>query len=189
MSDPGRHSRGGMTYAEYAALPDDGKRYQLVEGELIEMASPTTWHQLVTGEFYFALRQHVDPRGLGRVMVSPLDIVLTDRTALQPDVLFISNERAGIFRDANIGGAPDLCIEVLSPSSARLDRVRKRDLYARHGVVHYWIVDFETRSIEELVLEGETYRQRGITAEADVFRPALFPGFEFRLADVDLPRS
>lgn len=188
MSDPGR-PRGGMTYADYAALPDDGKRYQLVEGELIEMPSQTTWHQLVLGEIYVVLRKHVDPRKLGRVMLAPLDVVLSDRNVFQPDVLFISNERAAIFRDANIGGAPNLCIEILSPSSAQLDRVRKRDLYARYGVTHYWIFDLEARTIEELALEGGAYRQRGITAEADVFRPALFPGFEFRLADVELPRS
>lgn len=181
--------RGGLTYADYAALPDDGKRYQLIEGELVEMPSPTSGHQIVSGELFSALRAHVREHGLGRVLYAPLDVVLEDRTVVQPDVMFVSNERMGILRKPHVAGAPDLCVEILSPGTARLDRVRKLGLYARHGVPHYWIVDLEARTIEEYVLAGEAYRVRSVAAAIDDFAPVALPGFAFRLADVDLPQD
>jgi Uma2 family endonuclease len=89
---------------------------------------------------------------LGQVFIAPLDVLLSDHVVLQPDLFFVSNERASIVRDANIAGAPDLCIEVLSPGTERLDRLRKTELYARFGVPHYWIIDLSARAIEEYVL-------------------------------------
>ncbi len=181
--------RDSLTYADYAALPDDGKRYQLLEGELVEMPSPTSWHQVVSGELYSALRAHVLEHRLGRVLYAPLDVVLEDRTVVQPDVIFVSNERMGILRRRNVEGAPDLCVEIPSPGTERVDRVRKLGLYARHGVPHYWIVDLEARSIEEYVLAGETYRVRSVAAADHDFAPSALPGFLFRLASVDLPQD
>ncbi len=129
MSTPeGTEPRGRLTYADYASLPDDGRRYQLVEGELVVMASPNTRHQLIVGEIYHRLRLHVDAARIGRVMVAPLDVVLDDHNVLQPDVLFVSTERRGVVVPQNLRGAPDLCVEVLSPGTERLDRVRKLEL-------------------------------------------------------------
>ncbi len=185
MSEPG--SRRGLTYADYAALPDDGTRYQLVEGELVVNPSPTRWHQVVLGEIFTRLHAHVREHDLGEVDFAPLDTVLSERNVFQPDILFVSHARTGILRDANVAGAPDLCVEILSPSTASLDRVKKRELYARHGVLHYWIVDLDARAIDEYVLEDGVLALRGRSSEDDVFRPAVFPGFEFRLRDAGLP--
>jgi Uma2 family endonuclease len=179
----------GLTYADYAALPDDGHRYQLVEGELVVTPSPTRWHQEVIGTMYRQLSEHVQRLNLGQVFIAPLDVLLSDRVVLQPDLFFVSNERAAIVRDANIAGAPDLCIEVLSPGTERLDRLRKTELYARFGVPHYWIIDLSARSIEEHVLGRELYRVRSIAGNDDEFRPAAFPGFVFRLAPIGLPAT
>lgn len=188
MPEPGQgEPRGPLTYADYAALPDDGRQHQLVLGELVVTPSPTRWHQEVVGEVFAKLRALSEERGLGSVLVSPLDVVFDDHTVLQPDVLFVSRARASILGDANVMGAPDLCVEVLSPGSEALDRVRKLDLYARHGVGHYWIFDVAARSIEEYVLAGACYRVRSVTGNDEVFRPALFPGWEFRLAPLGLP--
>ena len=185
MSTPGvDEPRGRLTYADYVSLPDDGCRYQLVEGELVVMASPNTRHQLVVGEIYYRLRQHVDHLQLGRVMVSPLDVVLDDHNVLQPDVIFVSDARAGIVVPKNLQGAPDLCVEVLSPGTERIDRVRKLELYARFGVPHYWIVDLEARTIEEYLLERDVYRVRSVTALDEEFRPALFPSWSLAIATV-----
>ncbi len=182
MSEPGAESRG-MTYEEYAALPDDGHRYQLVEGELIVTPSPTLDHQEIAGEIYHRLRLHVDGAALGKVFVAPLDVVLEKRTALQPDVLFVSNERREILeRGRVVHGAPDLCVEVLSPGTARLDRVRKLDLYARYGVPHMWIVDPAARRVEEYALAGDVYRVASVTDFDAPFRPGLFPGFGLDLS-------
>ncbi len=183
MSEPG----GKLTYADYAALPDDGKRYQLVEGELVVTPAPTPWHQRLQLKLAAKLDAFVEQAGLGVVLVSPLDVVLEERTVVQPDVVFISRQRAAIVTKSNVRGAPDACVEILSPGTERLDRVRKFNLYARFGILHYWIVDPESRTIEEFALEGAVYRSRGVTTCDDAFRPAAFPGFEFSMASAELP--
>jgi Uma2 family endonuclease len=179
MSEPGRDRQ--LTYADYAALPDDGRRYQLLDGELVMNPSPTRWHQAVSGELHSRLREHVVSRGLGEVFAAPLDVLLDERNVVQPDLLFVSNARREILRDANVAGAPDLCVEILSPGTERTDRLRKLDIYARAGVPHYWIVDPATGSIEEYVLHGDVFSVQSVTPRGELFRPAALPGFEFRM--------
>ena len=187
MSEPGRPRL--LTYADYAALPDDGHRYQLLEGELVMTPSPNAWHQAVSREIFVGLVQFVRLHGLGDVFAAPLDVTLSDRNVLQPDILFISKERTGILQGGRVLGAPDLCVEILSPGTERLDRVRKLELYSRFDVTHYWIVDLEARTIEEYVLHGDVYGVRSIAGYDEPFRPAVFPGFEFRLSVVPLPEG
>lgn len=116
MSEPGADApRGGLTYADCAALPDDGRRYQLVEGELVVAPSPTRWRQQIVIGLASGLALHVEERDLGEVNVAPLDVILDEHTVVQPDVVFVSHARAGVLRDAKIEGAPDLCVEVVSP--------------------------------------------------------------------------
>ena len=185
MSEPGRDRL--LTYADYAALPDDGHRYQLLEGELVMTPSPRAWHQQVSYQLEFKLLAHVQEHDLGQMFHAPLDVTLDDHNVVQPDIFFISKERAGILQDGRILGAPDLCVEILSPGTVRLDRVRKLELYARFDVTHYWIVDLEARTIEEYALSGDVYRVRSIAGYDEPFRPAVFPGFEFTLNIVPLP--
>ena len=187
MSEPGGNRL--MTYADYAALPDDGHRYQLLEGELVMTPSPKARHQQVSLKLAARLLDHVEELGLGEVFDAPLDVTLDERNVVQPDILFVSKGRAGIRREDRIVGAPDLCVEILSPGTERIDRVRKLELYARFEVTHYWIVDLEARTIEEYVLSGDVYRVRSITGYDEPFRPAVFPGFEFRLSVVPLPEG
>jgi len=187
MSEPGRDRL--LTYADYAALPDDGHRYQLLEGELVMTPSPRAWHQQVSRELEVRLVAHVQENGLGEVFDAPLDVTLDDHNVVQPDLFFISTERASILRDGRILGAPDLCVEILSPGTERIDRVRKLELYARFDVTHYWIVDLAARTIEEYLLFGDVYRVRSIASYDEPFRPAAFPGFEFRLSVVPLPEA
>jgi Uma2 family endonuclease len=190
MSEPGANvPRGGLTYADYAALPDDGKRYQLVEGELVVTPSPTDRHQAVVLRLAARLDEHAVRHSLGEVRIAPLDVLLDEHVVLQPDVLFVSNARAAIRREAHVAGAPDLCIEVLSPGTERLDRVRKAGLYERYRVSYYWIVDPVALTVEEYVLEGNAYVLRSRAGDDDPFRSALFPGLELRLASVCLPES
>jgi Uma2 family endonuclease len=179
--------RGGLTYADYVALPDDGQRYQLVEGELVVTPSPTSWHQSIAIKLGSLLLAHVEERGLGIVLAAPLDVRLDDHTVVQPDLLFVAEGRRSVFREAYVDGAPDLCVEILSPGTERFDRVRKLEVYARFGVAHYWIVDPQPRTIEEHVLSGDVFRVRSVAGIDDGFRPALFPDFEFRLSTVRFP--
>ena len=139
------------TVAEYLAETDECPRYELYRGELIEIPSPTFTHQELVFAICALIKEHVGARGLGRVALAPLDVVFDDENTAQPDVIYVSNENAGIIR-GHIYGAPDLVVEILSPSSIRRDRYEKLGLYAEFGVREYWIVDMANRSAEILAL-------------------------------------
>ena len=135
-----------FTYIDYKNTPDD-KRYELLDGELVVVPSPRTGHQKTLLKLGVRLVAFVEERRLGEVYVAPFDVVLADTDVVQPDILFISNERAGIVTEDNVQGAPDLVIEILSPSTAERDRTFKRSLYAHHGVREFWIVDTNAGSV------------------------------------------
>ena len=139
-----------FTVREYMTTPED-KRYQLLDGEMILAPSPTTKHQRILGNLFRLLDAAFDTPGRGLVRLSPLDVVLSDYDVVQPDLLFVSSERAGIITDANIQGAPDLVVEILSPNTAGYDRGYKQVLYGRHGVREYWLVDPNAETVDILV--------------------------------------
>jgi Uma2 family endonuclease len=143
-----------FTVKDYMSTPE-GTRYQLLDGEMILAPSPTDKHQRLLANLYRAIYAFVDAASLGQVRFAPLDVVLSNHDVAQPDLLFISNERASVITEANVQGAPDLVVEILSPSTAEYDQGYKRALYARHGVREYWLVDPETESVEVMVLGGE----------------------------------
>ncbi|MHB8647877.1 MAG: Uma2 family endonuclease [Thermomicrobiales bacterium] len=130
-----------MTYDEYCLLPDDGKRYQVIEGELFVSPAPRTTHQDIIVHLMVLLQTHVKAHNLGKVYVAPTDVLLGPTTVVQPDILFIRRENMGIITELNIQGPPDLCIEVLSPGTESVDRERKMAAYARYGVQEYWIIN------------------------------------------------
>ncbi len=172
------------TYDDYAALPDDGNRYEVIEGELVMAPAPRVSHQRCSGNLYFILRQHVESHRLGEVLAAPCDVVLDKRNVLQPDLIFISNARAEVVTELNLQGAPDLAVEILSPSSLRRVRVQKMRIYARHGVPHLWLIDAQARTLEEFVLDGSTYRLASTGEGDETFHPALFPGLDIPLKEV-----
>ncbi|MEW6698627.1 MAG: Uma2 family endonuclease, partial [Bacillota bacterium] len=137
------------TYKDYLKLDDDNQ-YELMEGELFMVPSPGIKHQRVTTRLAGLLEGFVYENKLGEVFVAPTDIVFDDRNVLQPDILYIAQERLSIIKDVNIQGPPDLAVEVLSPSTARRDRLEKSRLYLIHGVKEYWLVDPEDRIVEVL---------------------------------------
>ena len=173
-------ARTALTYRDYAALPDDGKRYEVHDGALSPLPTPTTLHQIVLGELAMALRAHVKPRDLGLVLMAPLDVILSDRpdetTILQPDILFLDRERLSLISERAIEGAPALVIEILSPSTAATDRGRKRELYARYGVPYLWFVDPDTREIEAHVLDSSGYRLAARASGTDTVDLPPFTG-------------
>lgn len=139
---------GHHTYEDYLDLPDDGKRYELINGELIMVAAPTTLHQIVSQNIEFDLFRYVRENHSGQVLHAPVDVVLSDTTVVQPDVIFIAAENSAIITEKNITGAPDFIVEILSPNSAYYDLIEKKELYARYGVHEYWIVDPKKQFIE-----------------------------------------
>ncbi len=136
-----------FTINDYMSTPN-GKRYQLLDGELILASSPTSKHQSISGQLYLTMTQFVTQSQLGRVWYAPLDVILSDHDVVQPDLLFVSSGRANIVTEANVQGAPDLVVEILSPATAQHDREYKRTLYSRHGVREYWLVDPEEDMVE-----------------------------------------
>jgi Uma2 family endonuclease len=134
-------ARTGLTYADYAAIPDDGRRYELRGGELSVTPAPGTRHQRILRDPLVILHEHVTRGRLGQIFPAPVDCILSDNTVLQPDLVFVGTERGAIVSERGIEGAPTLVVEILSPSTVGTDRVAKADLYARHANPSYWIVD------------------------------------------------
>jgi len=141
-----------LTYQDLREMPNDGKRYELIEGEVFMAPSPNLKHQRAASNLHFAIRDFLRSRDLGQIYFAPFDVVFDERTVTQPDLLFIRKERLSILGDANVSGAPDLVIEVLSPGTARYDRETKLQVYARAGVSELWYVDPEGETVEILNL-------------------------------------
>ena len=173
-----------FTYQDYKNLPDsEVKRYELLEGELVMTPSPTWQHQDISIKLTIRLEAYVAARGLGRVAYAPLDVILGD-DVVQPDILFISRERASIIQEEEIRGAPDLIIEILSSSTAQRDRTYKRTLYGRHGVREYWLVDPDAETIEVLTLGVKGYRQVGRYEKSETLNSPLLSDLEIPLDQV-----
>ena len=146
-----------LTYRDYAALPDDGRRYEIHDGELSMMPAPSPQHQIVSANLFRILDAHVRSNQLGMVLFAPLDVILTDTAIVQPDLVYLDASRLGATSQRGIEGPPTLAIEILSPSTARVDRATKFRLYARHGVPFFWLVDPDARTVEAYRLTDEQY--------------------------------
>jgi len=135
------------TAADYARLPE-GTPIQLIAGEFITSPSPLTEHQNILGNFFLGLSEIVRRTQSGQVYLSPLDVYLSDEDIYQPDIFFVSNERLSGMERNGMHGAPDLVVEVLSPSTAHYDLRDKKDAYEKFGVKEYWIIDPMESSVE-----------------------------------------
>jgi Uma2 family endonuclease len=179
------HSRAHhWTYADYLRLPDEGPRYEIYEGILVKAPAPLTRHQIVSGNLYGFLWTFVRERALGRVLDAPCDVIFADDVVLQPDLLFVAESRRSIIKERGVFGAPDLVVEILSRSSAERDAGQKADLYSKHGVAEYWIVDPDEDRIEVFLLEGGRLVRRAEHASGEVRSLAAVPGFSAPLAEI-----
>jgi Uma2 family endonuclease len=148
---------GAWTYDDLFALPDDGKRYEIIEGELYEMPAPTLAHATVIANLITLLIPLVAKLG-GRWFTAPVDVFFAGADPVQPDILVILPDGPAQFERRGIEGAPDLVVEVISPSNRGHDLLLKRALYGRAGVREYWLLDPDTRTIEILTLAGDALR-------------------------------
>jgi Uma2 family endonuclease len=130
-----------LTYEDYVKLPDDGNRYEIIDGELYANPAPVPRHQEILVNLAVPLRLYFRAHGGGKVYVSPIDVLLADDGVVEPDIIVLKSDRAAIVGEMNVKGAPNLVIEVLSDGTRRIDEGKKRKLYERSGVDEYWIVD------------------------------------------------
>ena len=175
-----QRSRIKFTYEDYRHTPDD-KRYELLDGELIMAPAPRIAHQRTSRKIGNPLDAFVDENDLGEVFYAPCDVVLSNTDVVQPDLLFVSKERSYIINEDNIRGAPDLVIEILSPSTAQRDRTLKRTLYALHGVPEYWQADTDAKIAMVLTLDNGEYKVAGIYGEGQTLVSPLLQEFTLEI--------
>jgi Uma2 family endonuclease len=181
MSSPAQTTR--YTYDDLATFPNDGLRRELISGELIVSPAPRTRHQTIVVELVLALGVYARSHS-GTVLTAPLDVVLSNQDVVEPDVLFIRPEHVDRIEEQFIRGAPDIVVEVSSPSTRHLELVRKRDLYERHGVPEYWHVDLETDCLQVYQLNGEHYGTPQTLKRGDKLTSPLLPGFAVAIDDL-----
>jgi len=163
-----------LTYADYAALPADGRRHDIDEGELSVTAAPSPGHQQVLVNLTVVIALHVKQSARGTVLVSPIDVILSDTPVVQPDLVYVASDRAASISARGIEGPPTLVVEILSPSTTQIDRQTKMQLYARYRVPWYWIVESQRREIEFYGLAGSVYRPRARAAGEELLRVEPF---------------
>ena len=172
-----------FTYQDYLNSPED-KRYELLDGDLIAIATPGELHQSVSAQLGWRLVQFASENNLGRVYHAPFDVVLSELDVVQPDLLYVSTERTHIITPENIQGAPDLVVEILSPSTAERDRTFKRVLYARYGVSEYWLVDPDSRTVTVLLLDAGAFAEVARYGAGQTLTSPTLPGFTVNLDDI-----
>jgi Uma2 family endonuclease len=177
-----------VTVDDLEAMPDDGNRYEIIEGELLMSRAPGLTHQRAFGKLFRIFGNYLDVQPIGEVLATP-GIVFSDIDSVIPDIVFFTNERAKlILRGERIIAAPDLIVEIVSPGSenASRDRVIKRQLYAKFGVREYWIADPQHKTVEVLTLKDGVLAQSVLYQADDELTSALLPGLSFKVSMIHL---
>jgi Uma2 family endonuclease len=175
-------SKVRLTYQDLRRLPDDNLRHELIDGVHYVTPAPRPKHQRVSGNLFFRIAGYLEEHPLGRVYYAPLDVVFSEYDCVEPDLIYISREREERqMTEDNLEGAPDLVIEILSPSTKRRDQGIKHGLYERFEVSEYWIIDPEMKTVRvyrlkdgRLQLVEERSRQEGTMVPA--LSTPLLPG-------------
>ena len=169
--------RPRVSYSDLASMPEDGRRYEIYDGEVFVVPAPIPFHQVVVLNLEDRLREWTRQHG-GIVLVSPIDIVISEYDVVQPDLVFFAPARAHLVKlEAPIRAIPDLVVEVLSPSTASTDRGKKLQLFARSGLPEYWLVDPALRSVEINVLRSGVFALAGRHATGERITSSAAPGF------------
>ncbi len=164
--------------------PDDGNLYEVIDGELYVTPSPAWRHQVALSKLNLRVAGYVYERGLGDAVPAPTGVVLDPETAVEPDLVYVSRARAHLISERGVEGAPDLVVEVLSPSTRARDRGIKMRRYAAAGIPHYWQLDLDAPALEAYRLEEAGYALVGRHGPGSVFRPELVPGLELAVDEL-----
>lgn len=171
-----------FTYEDLQSIPQDRNRYEIIDGDLLVSPAPVPYHQIILVNLYRDLSAWIEQHGLGEILFAPVDVVFSSSTVLEPDLIFVSHERLSIIGEKNIGGSPDLVVEILSESTAHVDRGVKLKQYALSGVKEYWMLDPEAKTAEVYKAEENAYQSVGHYTEGQSLTSSLFPGFTLPVA-------
>jgi Uma2 family endonuclease len=187
ISEPIRRHR--LTYEDYLLFPEDGRRHELIDGEHLVMPAPSLKHQSVSWNLSYFFSDFLRRSPLGRAFTAPVDVVLSETDVVQPDLIFVSQQRLGILgilKESDVRGAPDLIAEILSPATHRIDEILKLHLYENAGAGEYWMLDPATRTVrvyrnvnQRLVLVAELSADEG-----NVLETPLLPGLAIPLDEI-----
>jgi Uma2 family endonuclease len=168
-----------LTVEDYRLLPETGPRYQLVEGELYMAPAPNRYHQDILRNVFGIVFKYLERHPLGLIYCAPFDVFLDEINAHQPDLIYVSKKN-DILTPGGAEGAPDWLVEILSPKTAFLDKVGKRQVSARSGVKEYWIIDPETKLIDVYFLQKDADQPAFTYTEKDTFTSPQFAGLKFK---------
>jgi Uma2 family endonuclease len=173
----------GLTYEDLQAFPEDGLRREIIGGELFMTAAPIPRHQLVVATLVVDLGTHCRANG-GRIYPGPIDVYFSSADVVEPDLIYLSPQSLEKVEMRFVRSAPDLVVEVSSPSTRRVDQGRKRELYQRYGVPEYWFVDLDADRVEVHRLEGDRYPPPTVLTRTDTLGSPLLPGFALSIEDL-----
>jgi Uma2 family endonuclease len=174
-----------LTYEDFLLFPDDGKRHELIDGEHYVTPAPNVRHQRICGSFHLRIASWLESHPIGEIFFAPLDVIFTKFDVVEPDLLYISNERlAALSPEGHVTVVPEIVIEIGSPSTRKRDETVKLRLYERSGVAEYWIVDLDRDVIRVYRREGEIFaRPVELSVEAgDVLTTPHLPGLDIPLS-------
>jgi Uma2 family endonuclease len=172
------------TYEDYLELPSDGKIYEIIGGTLLMAPAPATKHQKVSRNLEFLIWDYVRRNKLGDVYNAPIDVIFDRLNVVEPDLVYISQERTNIIKEKGIFGAPDLIVEILSPHNADVDIKRKKQLYEHFAVREYWVVDPDKKKVEIYIMQGGNYELKGTYLEQDSIESGQIEGLKVPLEEV-----
>jgi Uma2 family endonuclease len=184
MSAPVVYRPPPLTYSEYRSLPDDGKRYELMEGDLFVSLAPSTRHQTVSRRLQFALMQALEVPGLAQIFNAPVDVIFEPTSVVQPDIVIVGAARQSIITARALEGVPDVVVEILSPGSHDRDEHLKRRLYERFAVPEYWVVDPDHGLLIVHRHDGAGYGIRARYDRASVLECPEFPTLRAPLGEI-----
>ena len=176
-----------LTYDDFVLFPDDGKRHELIDGEHYVTPSPNIRHQVILGNVHLLIASWLETHPIGRVFLSPLDVVFSDFDVVEPDLLYVSSKRApDILTTLNVRGTPELVVEIGSKSTRKRDETIKLRLYERAGVSDYWLIDPQTDVIRVYRRNGDRFARPSVLSResGDVLTSPLLSGLEMPLARI-----
>jgi Uma2 family endonuclease len=175
------HSSTKLTYDDFVQFPDDGRQHEIIEGEHYVTPSPSARHQRILLRLSYLLQSYLEAHPLGEIFIARFDVLLSEFNVFEPDLIYLSRDRAGQLTEKNLQGAPDLVVEILSPSTRLRDQRLKRQVYERTGVQEYWLIDPDADTIDVLVRGGAEFAGPRRFMKGDVLTTELLPGLQLPL--------